>query len=79
MLNRIEGKDHLRSRDESVVELQFLHRPENIHAGRRIILREGLAKCNNFFSAPIHACVCVILFVVIFLDSLPLFFFFKMS
>jgi len=45
MITHIEGKDCLRSGDESVIDLQFIHRPEFIHAGRRIILREGLAKC----------------------------------
>jgi len=45
MITHIEGKECLRSGDDSVIDLQFIHRPEFIHAGRRIILREGLAKC----------------------------------
>jgi len=44
-LQTIKDKECLRSGDEALVELRFIHRPELLHAGRRIILREGLAKC----------------------------------
>jgi len=45
---KIHGEQNfLRSGDVALVDLRFVHRPEFLHAGRRIILREGLAKCSG--------------------------------